>query len=190
MIVIGADTHKRTHALAAVEEATGRARGAREITADDGGHLEALRWASGLDEERVWAIEDCRHVSRRLEEALLAAGERVVRVPPQRMGQSRRGERQPGKSDEIDALAVARAVVKDGPDAFAAAYLDERAMEIRLLSDHRTDLVAERTRMQCRLRWHLVTLCPDFERSLRPRSLDQAKQLEYSRAIFRDRPRT
>lgn len=179
MIVIGADTHKRTHALAAVEEATGRARGAREITADDGGHLEALRWASSLDEERVRAIEDCRHVSRRLEEALLAAGERVVRVPPQRMGQSRRGERQPGKSDEIDALAVARAVVKDGPDAFAAAYLDERAMEIRLLSDHRTDLVAERTRMQCRLRWHLVTLCPDSERSLRPRSLDQAKQLDW-----------
>ena len=179
MIVIGADTHKRTHALAAVDEATGRARGAREITADDGGHLEALCWASGLDEERVWAIEDCRHVSRRLEEALLAAGERVVRVPPQRMGQSRRGERQPGKSDEIDALAVARAVVKDGPDAFAAAYLDERAMEIRLLSDHRTDLVAERTRMQCRLRWHLVALCPDFERSLRPRSLDQAKQLDW-----------
>src|ERR671916_2416446 len=118
MIVIGADTHKRTHALAAVDDGTGRTRGAREITADDGGHLDALRWASSLDEERVWAIEDCRSVSRRLERALLAAGERVVRVPPQRMGASRRGEREPGKSDEIDALAVARAVVKDGPECF------------------------------------------------------------------------
>ena len=168
MIVIGADTHKRTHALAAVDAGTGRTPATRDITANDGGHLDALRWSAGLNDERVWAIEDCRHVSRRLEATLLAAGERVVPVSPQPMGESRRGERQPGKSDEIDALAIARAVVKDGPDASAVAYLDERAMEIRLLSDHRADLVAERTKMQCRLRWHLVTLCPDFERGAAP----------------------
>ena len=106
MIVIGADTHKGSHALAAVDEGTGRVRGSREIKADDAGHLAAVRWARGLDDDRVWAIEDCRHVSRRLEQALLAAGERVVRVPPHRMGTSRKGEREPGKSDEIDALAV------------------------------------------------------------------------------------
>jgi hypothetical protein len=46
------------------------------------------------------------------------------------MGATRRGEREPGKSDQIDALAVARAVVKDGVDRFPAAYLDERAMVI------------------------------------------------------------
>ncbi|MCA1701034.1 MAG: transposase [Actinobacteria bacterium] len=148
MIVIGADMHKRTHALAAVDDGTGRVRGTREIDADERGHIDALRWARDLDDERLWAIEDCRHVSRRLEESVVAAGERVVRVPPHRMGASRRGERQPGKSDAIDALAVARAVVKDGADAFAAAYLDEQAMEIRLLADQRSDLVAERTRMQ------------------------------------------
>jgi transposase len=96
MIVIGADTHKGSHALAAVDEGTGRIRGSREIKADEPGHLAAVRWARGLDEERVWALEDCRHVSRRLEQALLAAGERVVRVPPQRMGASRKGEREPG----------------------------------------------------------------------------------------------
>ena len=89
MIVIGADTHKGSHALAAVDEGTGRVRGSREIKADEPGHLAAVRWARGLDEERVWAIEDCRHVSRRLEQALLAAGERVVRVAPHRMGASR-----------------------------------------------------------------------------------------------------
>ena len=137
MIVIGADTHKRTHALAAVDDGTGRLRGAREIAASETGPIDALCWARGLDEDRVWAIEDCRHVSRRLEQALIAVGERVVRVAPHRMGASRRGERKPGKSDEIDARAVARAVVKDGVDAFPAAYLDEDAMQIRLLSDHR-----------------------------------------------------
>ena len=178
MIVIGADTHKRTHALAAVDAGTGRGRGARQIKADEEGHLAAVRWARGLDDERVWAIEDCRHVSRRLEQALIAAGERVVRVAPHRMGASRRGERVPGKSDEIDALAIARAVVKDGVEGFPAASLDERAMEIRLLRDHREDLVRERTRAQNRLRWHLLELCPELERSIKPRSLGQTRQLD------------
>ena len=178
MIVIGTDTHKYKHALAAVDEGTGRVRGSREIDADDAGHLAAVKWARGLDDERVWAIEDCRHVSRRLEQALIAAGERVVRVAPHRMGASRKGEREPGKSDEIDALAVARAVVKDGVEQFPAAYLDEGAMEIRLLADHRHDLVAERTRIQNRLRWHLVALCPELEASLKKRSLSETRQLD------------
>jgi transposase len=178
MIVIGADTHKGSHALAAVDEGTGRVRGSREIKADDEGHLAAVRWARGLDEERVWAIEDCRHVSRRLEQALLAAGERVVRVPPHRMGATRKAEREPGKSDEIDALAVARAVVKDGVEQFPVASLNEQAMEIRLLCDHRNDLIAERTRTVNRLRWHLLTLCPELERSLKRGALNKARELD------------
>jgi transposase len=178
MIVIGADTHKRTHALAAVAAGTGRPCGARQINAEQDGHLAALRWARDLDEERVWALEDVRGVSRRLEQALITAGERVVRVAPHRMGASRRGERQAGKSDEIDALAIARAVVKDGVECFPAAHLDEDAMEIRLLSDHRQDLVAERTRIQNRLRWHLLELCDDLEQTLRRGALDRPKQLD------------
>ncbi|MEO8967054.1 MAG: IS110 family transposase [Solirubrobacteraceae bacterium] len=178
MIVIGTDTHKGEHALAAVDEGTGRVRGQREIRADEAGHLAAVRWAGGLDEERVWAIEDCRHVSRRFERALLAAGERVVRVAPHRMGESRKGERQPGKSDQIDALAIARAVVKDGVEEFPVAYLNEQAMEIRLLLDHRNDLVAERTRTVNRLRWHLVIVRPELERSVKPGAFNQARELD------------
>ena len=97
MIVIGADTHKGSHALAAVDEGTGKVRDSCQIKTDD---LAAVWWARELDEERVWAIEDCRSCSRRLEQALLAAGEQVVRVAPNRMGASRKGEREPGKSDE------------------------------------------------------------------------------------------
>jgi transposase len=177
MIVIGADTHKRSQALAAVDDGTGRVRGEREIEADEPAHLAAVRWARGLDAERVWAIEDCRHVSRRLEQALLAAGERVVRVAPHRMV-SPEGEREPGKSDQIDALAIARAVVKDGIEKFPLAYLGELAMEIRLLLDHRNDLVAERTRAVNRLRWHLLQLCPKLERSLKAGSLNQSRVLD------------
>lgn len=164
MIVIGADTHKSTHSFSAVDEQTGRLAGEKTCGADDRGMLATLRWAQGLeDAERVWALEDCRHVSGRLERALVAAGERVIRVAPKLMGESRRAERDAGKSDVIDARAIARAVLKDGVESFPAAFLDERAMEIRLLNDHRSDLVAERTRMQSRLRWHLIELDDKLE---------------------------
>lgn len=188
MIVIGADIHKRSHALAAVQLGTGAIAGQREIDATEAGHLAALRWARELDDERIWAIEDCRHVSRRLEQALVAAGERVIRVPPRLMGATRRGERQPGKSDQIDALAVARAVLREGVERFPAAFLDEQAMEIRLLSDHRDHLVAERTRAQNRLRWHLLDLCPELEASLPARSLDRTVHLDRVLRVLRRSP--
>jgi transposase len=188
MIVIGTDTHKRSHALAAVGEGTGKVRGNRQIKASEEGHLAAVRWARSLDEERVWAIEDCRHVSRRLEQALLAAGERVIRVAPHRTGASRKAEREPGKSDEIDALAVARAVVKDGVEQFPVAFLDQQAMEIRLLLEHRNDLVAERTRTVNRLRWHLLELCGELEASLQRGALNKARVLDRVDRQLRNRP--
>jgi transposase len=126
----------------------------------------------------VWAVEDCRHVSGRLERCLVGQGERVVRVAPKLMGQTRRGERRPGKSDEIDAVAVARAAVREGIDTLPVALLDERAFEIRLLHDHRHDLVAERTRHQNRLRWHLVELDADLEARLPARGLDRERWLD------------
>ena len=173
MIVIGADTHKSTHTLAAVDAATGQLLGQRTVRADRDGMLAAWRWAHELGPERVWAIEDCRHVSGRLERCLTGQGERVVRVAPKLMGQARRGERARGKSDEIDATAVARVALREGVDALPCAWLDERAMEIRLLSDHRADLVAERTRLQNRLRWHLVELDDELEASLPVARLDR-----------------
>jgi transposase len=178
MIVIGADTHKSTHTLAAVDAATGRVVAAMTVAADRDGMLRAWRWAHALDGERVWAVEDCRHVSGRLERYLIGQGERVVRVAPKLMGQSRRGERRPGKSDEIDAVAVARAALKEGVDSLSAANLDGRALEIRLLGDHRADLVAERTRHHNRLRWHLVELDAELEASVPARELDRACWLD------------
>src|SRR4051812_30177482 len=177
MIVIGADTHKSTHTLAAVDAGTGRVLAVRTLRADGDGMLEAWRWAHRLDSARVWAIEDCRQVSGRLERCLVGQGERVVRVWPKLMGQSRRAERRPGKSDEIDATAVARAALREGVDSLPAAVLDERSLEIRLLVDHRTDLVAERTRHQNRLRWHLVELDAELEASLPARALDRERWL-------------
>jgi transposase len=178
MIVIGADTHKGTHALADVDAGTGEVRGEREITADARGHHEVLRWAHSLDPAVVWALEDCRNVSHHLERALLTSGERVLRVSPGRMGQARRAERRPGKSDQIDARAVARAVLKDGIEQFPVAHLDETAMEIRLLCDYRESQIAEVTRLTNRLRWNLVILDPALEASIPARKMDFSGQLD------------
>src|SRR3954466_13970574 len=114
MIVIGADTHKSTHTLAAVDPATGGVVATKTVGADRDGMLAAWRWAHRLDGERVWALEDCRHVSDRLERCLVGQGERGVRVAPKLMGQTQDGARRPGKSDEIAAIAVARAAQQEG----------------------------------------------------------------------------
>ena len=82
----------------------------------------------------------------------------------------------------------------DGVEKFPVAFLDERAMEIRLLFDHRNDLVAERTRTVNRLRWHLLDLCPEFEASLGPGALNHARELDRlgrarrARDVPRERP--
>jgi transposase len=171
MIVIGVDTHKRTHTLVALDAGTGRVRGQRTIESSDAGALDALRWAGQIDPERVWAVEDCRHVSARLERALLAGGERVIRVAPGLMGESRKASRVPGKSDPIDAQVIALAAIREGVESFPAAFLDERAMEIRVLCDYRDQLITERTRLVNRLRWHLVTIAPELETQLLPAAL-------------------
>jgi transposase len=163
MIVIGTDTHKRTHTCAAVSAATGRLADELTVQAREPGFRRLLTWGRSLDDERVWAIEDCRHVSGSLERFLIAAGERVVRVPPKLTGQSRRAERSAGKSDPIDALAIARAALQEGPETLPAAYLDERSQRVKLLLDHREDLVKARSEDQCRLRWHLHDLWPELE---------------------------
>jgi transposase len=163
MIVIGSDPHKSSHTFAAVDAATGELLATLSVAATAAGAEKALRWARGLDRERCWAIEDCRHVSGRLERGLVARGERTVRVAPRLMAGARRGARERGKSDPIDATAVARAALREGVDRLPGAHLDERALEIRLLLDHHDDLVVDRSDEQRRLRWHLHDLFEDLE---------------------------
>jgi len=171
MIVIGVDTHKRSHTLVALDAATGATRWQLTIPASDEGTLDALRFAGELDIERVWAIEDCRHVSGRLERGLVASGDRVIRVAPGLTDTSRRSVREPGKSDPIDATAIARAALREGIDRLPVAFLDEQAHEIRVLNDYRDQLVNERVRLASRLRWHLMQIAPELEAQIRPQGL-------------------
>jgi transposase len=99
--------------------------------------------------------------ARRLERDLVAAGERMVRVPPKPTAPQRRTGRERGKSDPIDALPGARAALRE-PRLDCPRPQEQMLGELKLLVDHRDCLVAERTRAQQRLRWHLHELDPGF----------------------------
>jgi transposase len=169
--VIGVDAHKRTHTLVALDAVTGTSQGETTVQATDDGALNALRFAAGIDQDRVWAVEDCRHVTARLERALVGAGERVIRVPPSLTGESRKATRTAGKSDPIDARAAALAAIREGVESLPVAFLDEQAHEIRVLCDYRDQLTHERVRLINRLRWHLVRIAPHLEAQLGPEAL-------------------
>ena len=99
----------------AVDQAA-RELGHKTFPATTAGHQAAIRWArERYGADLRWAVEDCRHLSARLERDLLAAGQVVVRVPPKMMAEQRRIARTRGKSDPIDAAAVARAALRE-PD--------------------------------------------------------------------------
>jgi len=156
MVVLGTDAHKRSHTVVAVDEA-GAEIGSVTVGATPEGHLRLVKWAAQWPDRR-WAIEDCRQLSRRLEADLLRVGELV---PPKLMAGVRRSARTRGKSDPIDALAVARAALRE-PD-LPVAKLDGPSRDLRLLVDYRESLVKDRTAAQNRLRWRLHELEPGYD---------------------------
>jgi transposase len=162
MLTIGIDPHKQTHSGVAID-LLGVQIAQRTVAARREGFGQLLEWARKLDRERVWVLEDVRHVSGSLERFLIDRGETVVRLPPRLMANARRGVRERGKSDPIDALAIARAALREGIDTLPTARLAGAELEIRLLALHRERLVETRTRLINELRWQLHDLWPDWE---------------------------
>lgn len=184
MIVIGADVHKRKHTFVAVDE-VGRRLGEKTVGATTEGHIAAIMWArEQFDTDLKWGIEDCRNMSARLERDLIGADQKVVRVPTKLMAQTRKSARQRGKSDPIDAESVARAVLRE-PDLPVASH-DETSRELKLLTDRRDVLVAQRTSAINRLRWHVHELDP--ERGPAPRALTSVKHQQALGAWLHTQP--
>ena len=92
MVVLGIDAHKQTHTVVVVDE-RGRKLAERTVKTTTSDHLDLLVWAARFGAERRWAVEDCRHLSRRLERDLLGADQQVVRVPPKLMANARTAAR-------------------------------------------------------------------------------------------------
>lgn len=170
MIVVGVDVHKHSLSAVAVDE-LGRQVDAWEGTSGD----ELLSWSRRVGRCRLWAVEDCRHVTRGLERTLVRQRQRLVRVPPRLTAPERRHGRTRGKSDLIDALAIARAALRE-PALDSPRPEEAQLRELKLLVDHRDDLVDERRRAQQRLRWHLHELDPTLQVPLG--ALDRAVWLD------------
>jgi transposase len=177
MIVIGVDVHKQSLTAVAVDE-VGRA--VAELTVGSPGEL--VVWSGTLDRNRLWAVEDCRQLTGALERRLLALGEPLVRVPPKLMAPERRAGRARGKSDPIDALAVARAALRE-PHLDRPRPGEAALRELKLLVDHRDDLVDQRRRAQQRLRWQLHDL--DSALIVPPGALDRTVWLDRVAARLR-----
>jgi transposase len=163
MMVLGADMHKRSHTVAAVAGSTGELVDDKTIRVGEEEFLALLAWARALDGERVWALEDCRHVSGAFERFLIGRGERVVRVATKLMSELRRAGRERGKSDRIDALAVARAALREGVDTLPSAQLAGVELDLRLLIDHRERLIRSRVALNNDVLWHLHDLWPELK---------------------------
>jgi transposase len=156
-ILIGVDPHKATVAVAAVDEVGELVESASFLQNRTG--LRALeRWAKRFPERR-WAVENAGGLGRHLAMRLAAAGESVVDVPPKLSARVRvLSSGNARKNDELDALATALAAWRN--ERLAAVDPEAASEVLRLLSERREDLVAERIRGLNRLHGFLRDLVP------------------------------
>jgi len=162
-VLIGVDPHKATNVVAAIDE-QGELVGQETFAATRKGLRALERWAKRFP-ERSWAVEGAGGIGRHLAQKLLAAGERVVDVPPKLSSRVRvLSTGNARKNDRLDATFVALAALRndrltsvqpeDGPEGHVVEIL-------RLLTERREDLVSERTRALNRLHVLLRDLLSD-----------------------------
>jgi len=157
-VLIGVDPHKGSVALAAIDEATGELLEHASFLQDRVGLRSLERWAKRFPERR-WAMENARGLGRHLAGRLAASGECVVDVPPKLSARVRvLSTGNARKNDGLDALATALAASRN--ERLAPIDPEADSEVLRLLSERREDLVAERTRALNRLHGLLRDLLP------------------------------
>src|SRR5215210_5448472 len=159
-VLIGVDPHKASVAVAAVDEAKGELLERASFPQDRSGLRSLERWARRFPERR-WAVENAGGLGRHLAVRLAAAGEPVVDVPPKLSARVRVLSTFAGnarKNDGLDALAIALAASRN--ERLADVDPETASEAMRLLSERRDDLVAERTRALNRLHGLLRDLVP------------------------------
>jgi transposase len=141
MITLGVDAHKQVHAAVALDEA-GQALGHWRGPNSRRGWQALHEWAVGLDGPRQWGIEGAWNYGRGLAQYLVDAGEVVYEVNPRWTAEGRRSARRPGKSDALDARAVALLVQREAATLPRVGADDETAV-LELLVTERDGAVAE-----------------------------------------------
>ena len=157
-VLIGVDPHKTSLAVAAIDEATGELLERASFPQNRKGLRVLERWAKRFSERR-WAVENAGGLGRHLAGRLAGSGESVVDVPPKLSARVRvLSTGNARKNDGLDALATALAA--SGNERLAAVDPEAASEVLRLLSERREDLVAERTRALNRLHGLLRDLVP------------------------------
>jgi transposase len=157
-VLIGVDPHKGSVALGVVDEAKGELLERASFPQNRVGLRALERWAKRFPERR-WAVENAGGLGRHLAGRLAAAGESVVDVPPKLSARVRvLSSGNARKNDGLDALATALAASRN--ERLAAVDSESDSELVRLLSERREDLVAERTRALNRLHGLLRDLVP------------------------------
>jgi transposase len=161
-VLIGVDPHKATNVVAAIDE-QGEVVGQESFPANRKGMRDLERWANGFPERR-WAVEGASGIGRPLAQKLLAGGEQVVDVPPKLSAKVRvLSTGNARKNDRLDATFTALAALRNDRLAFVPPEdgPEGHAEILRLLTERREDLVAERTRSLNRLHVLLRDLLSD-----------------------------
>jgi transposase len=157
-ILIGVDPHKASVAVAAIDEAKDELVERAAFPQDRAGLRSLERWAKRFPERR-WAVENAGGLGRHLAVRLAVAGESVVDVPPKLSARVRvLSSGNARKNDGLDALATALAASRN--ERLAEVDAEAASEMLRLLSERREDLVAERTRALNRLHGLLRDLVP------------------------------
>jgi transposase len=157
-VLIGVDPHKASLAVAAVDEASGELLERASFPQDRTGLRALDRWAKRFPERR-WAVENAGGLGRHLAMRLAAASESVVDVPSKLSARVRvLSSGNARKNDGVDALATALAASRN--ERLAQVEPEAASEALRLLSERREDLVAERTRALNRLHGLLRDLVP------------------------------
>src|ERR687895_1887705 len=157
-VLIGVDPHKASLAVAVVDEATSELLERAAFPQDRSGLRSLERWARRFPERR-WAVENAGGLGRYLAVRLVGSGESVVDVPPKLSARVRvLSSGNARKNDGVDALATALAASRN--ERLAQVDPEAASETMRLLSERREDLVAERTRALNRLHALLRDLLP------------------------------
>lgn len=180
--VIGMDVHKDTLALA-VLDSTGRQQAAATFDNTEEGHEKLIAWVGELGDVERLGMESSGGVARRLAHRLAAAGYVVVEVQPRLSSREAKRLRTVGKSDPIDALAVARVVLRE-PDLPGVRSVGVHE-DLKLLVDYREQLWNERTRIANRLHADLSIARPGYQRAI-GRSLTSGRSLRQAAQLFED----
>lgn len=179
MMVVGVDSHKDTLVCAVVDEA-GRAAGSESFPNTAGGHEAMWAWTQGLGSVVRVGIEGSGSYGRGLAQLLVASGAVVVDVPPQMTERARRRQRTRTKTDDLDALGIARVTARETglPQVQAAGLADD----LRALTTYRSEQSDRLVKAAGRLHAELSKIRCGYQHEVRTRltlksSLDKAETL-------------